>query len=148
MACKCAQVQYTLYPEREADFPSHFSCKVKRMPKKIMVVDDDPNIVDYLVSVFEDHGYLTCRASDGVAAYDVALKENPDLITLDLEMPNQWGPRFYRKLTLEEQFADIPVIVISGLSGIHLAIRRAVATIKKPFDPAEVIQIVRDAIGE
>lgn len=118
------------------------------MPKKIMVVDDDPNIVDYLVSVFEDHGYLTCRASDGIVAYDVAKAEKPDLITLDLEMPNQWGPRFYRKLTQEEEFSDIPVIVISGLSGIHLAIRRAVATIKKPFDPAEVIQIVRDAIGE
>lgn len=118
------------------------------MPKKIMVVDDDPLIVDYLVSVFEDHGYSTCRASDGITAYDVAKKEKPDLITLDLEMPNEWGPRFYRRLTLEEDFSDIPVIVISGLSGIHLAIRRAVATIKKPFDPTEVIQIVRDAIGE
>jgi len=118
------------------------------MPKKIMVVDDDPDIVDYLVSVFEDHGYLTCRASDGLLAYDIALEEKPDLITLDLEMPNEWGPRFYRRLTQEEAFSDIPVIVISGLSGIHLAIRRAVATIKKPFDPDDVIKIVRDAIGE
>lgn len=118
------------------------------MPKKIMVVDDDPNIVDYLVSVFEDHGYETCRAFDGVAAYDVAKAEKPDLITLDLEMPHEWGPRFYRRLTQEDDFSHIPVIVISGLSGIHLAIKRAVATIKKPFDPAEVIQIVRDAIGE
>jgi len=118
------------------------------MPKKLMVVADDPDIVDYLVSVFEDHGYLTCRALDGVSAYDVAMSEKPDLITLDLEMPKEWGPRFFRRLTQEEEFADIPVIVISGLSGIHLAIRRAVATIKKPFDPEDVIKIVRDAIGE
>ncbi|CCO23707.1 DVU0259 family response regulator domain-containing protein [Maridesulfovibrio hydrothermalis] len=118
------------------------------MPKKIMVVDDDPYIVDYLVNVFEDHGYLTCRASDGVSAYDVAMAEKPDLITLDLEMPNEWGPRFYRRLTLEEQFSDIPVIVISGLPGIHMAIKRAVATIKKPFDPTEVIEIVRKALGD
>jgi DNA-binding response OmpR family regulator len=118
------------------------------MPKKIMVVDDDPDIVDYLASVFEDHGYATCRASDGITAYKVAMDEKPDLITLDLEMPQEWGPRFYRRLTQEKEFADIPVIIISGLSGIHLAIRRAVATIKKPFDPNEVIQIVRDAIGE
>lgn len=118
------------------------------MPKKIMVVDDDEAIVDYLVTVFEDHGYCTCRASDGITAYDVALAEKPDLITLDLEMPNEWGPRFYRKLTQTEEFETLPVIVISGLSGIHLAIKRAVATIKKPFDPAEVIQIVRDTIGE
>lgn len=118
------------------------------MPKKIMVVDDDPYIVDYLVNVFEDHGYLTCRASDGLSAYDVAMAENPDLITLDLEMPNEWGPRFYRRLTQEDQFAEIPVIVISGLPGIHMAIKRAVATIKKPFDPTEVIEIVRKALSE
>ena len=118
------------------------------MPKKILVVDDDPDIVDYLVSVLEDHGYLTCRASDGISAYEVAVKERPDLITLDLEMPNEWGPRFYRRLTQEDEFSEIPVVVISGLPGIHLAIRRAVATIKKPFDPTEVITIVRDAIGE
>ncbi len=118
------------------------------MPKKIMVVDDDPFIVDYLVNVFQDHGYQTCRASDGITAFEIAKVERPDLITLDLEMPNEWGPRFYRRLTQEDEFSDIPVIVISGLPGIHLAIRRAVATIKKPFDPGEVIQIVRDAIGE
>ncbi len=117
------------------------------MPKKIMVIDDEA-IVDYLVSVFEDNGYATCRAQDGATAYEVALTEKPDLVTLDLEMPNEWGPRFYRKLTPTDDFVDLPVIVISGLSGIHLAIRRAVATIKKPFDPAEVIQIVRDTIGE
>jgi CheY-like chemotaxis protein len=118
------------------------------MPKKIMVVDDDPDIVDYLISVFEDHGYDTCRASDGISAYEVAMAEKPDLITLDIEMPHEWGPRFYRRLTNEEEFSDIPVIVISGLSGIHLAIRRAVATIKKPFDPVDVIQIVREALGD
>lgn len=118
------------------------------MPKKIMVVDDDPDIVDYLVNVFEDHGYETCRASDGISAFEVAQAEKPDLITLDIEMPHEWGPRFYRRLTNEEEFSDIPVIVISGLSGIHLAIRRAVATIKKPFDPTDVIQIVREALDE
>lgn len=118
------------------------------MPKKIMVVDDDPDIVDYLINVFADHGYETCRASDGRTAFEIAKNEKPDLITLDIEMPNEWGPRFYRRLTTEEEFQDIPVIVISGLSGIHLAIRRAVATIKKPFDPTEVIQIVREALGE
>lgn len=118
------------------------------MPKKIMVIDDDQDIVDYLVSVFADHGYDTCRATDGRTAIDIAKAEKPDLITLDIEMPNEWGPRFYRRLTQDKNFSDIPVIVISGLSGIHLAIRRAVGTIKKPFDPTEVIQMVRDALGE
>ena len=118
------------------------------MAKKIMVVDDDPNIVEYLVSVFEDSGYLTCSASDGTDALEIVQKEHPDLITLDLEMPNEWGPRFYRKMSSLENCKTTPVIVISGLAGIHHAIRNAVATVNKPFDPERVLGIVREALGE
>ncbi len=118
------------------------------MAKKIMVVDDDPAIVDYLTTLFSDNGYATCSAPDGEAALGVVEREKPDLITLDLEMPNEWGPRFYRKLSQKPALKDTPVIVISGLSGIHLAIRRAVATINKPFEPAQVLQIVEQTIGK
>ena len=113
-----------------------------------MVVDDDPNIVDYLVTVFRQHGYATCSASGGVEATEVLLRENPDLITLDLEMPEEWGPRFYRKFSQKPEFKDLPVVVISGLSGIHLAIRKAVATVNKPFNPEQVIDIVEKTIGK
>ncbi|MEF2146607.1 MAG: response regulator [Desulfovibrionaceae bacterium] len=117
------------------------------MNKKIMVVDDDQNIVDYLVTLFEDNGYETCSATDGVEALVVMKDEKPDLITLDLEMPDEWGPRFYRKFNQDPELKDTPVIVISGLSGIHLAIKKAVATVNKPFDPDKVLKIVQDAIG-
>ncbi|MBG0775662.1 MAG: response regulator [Desulfovibrionaceae bacterium] len=117
------------------------------MAKKILVVDDDPSIVEYLVSVFEDNGYATCTATDGGEALEVAKAEKPDLVTLDLEMPHEWGPRFYRKMSQDPGLKETPVIVISGLSGIHLAIRRAVATINKPFEPATVIAAVKEAIG-
>lgn len=118
------------------------------MSKKIMVVDDDPAIVDYLVSLFSDNGYQTCSASDGDKALAVLEREKPDLITLDLEMPNEWGPRFYRKMSQKDEFKELPVIVISGLSGIHLAIRKAVATINKPFDPKQVLEAVEKNIGK
>lgn len=118
------------------------------MAKKIMVVDDDPNIVDYLVNVFTDNGYETCSASDGSLALEIVQNENPDLITLDIEMPNEWGPRFYRKMSQLPECSDTPVIVISGLAGIHHAIRNAVATVNKPFDPEHVVNIVRETIGE
>jgi CheY-like chemotaxis protein len=116
------------------------------MSKKIMVVDDDPNIVDYLVTIFEDNGYETCTAYDGREALEVVKKEKPDLITLDLEMPEEWGPRFYRKYMQDPELKHIPVMVISGLSGIHLAINKAVATIHKPFDPDQVLSIVRESL--
>lgn len=116
-------------------------------PKKIMVVDDDPEIVEYLITVFRERGYATCSATGGVQATEVLIKENPDLITLDLEMPEEWGPRFYHRYVRMPEYKHIPVIVISGLPGIHMAIPKAVATIPKPFDPAEVLRVVEQAIG-
>jgi DNA-binding NtrC family response regulator len=118
------------------------------MPKKIMIVDDDPVIVEYLVSIFQDHGYATCSAEGGENAMAVMEQERPDLVTLDLEMPEEWGPRFYRKFSQKAEFKDLPVVVISGLSGIHLAIRKAVATVNKPFNPEQVIDIVEKTIGK
>ena len=116
------------------------------MAKKILVVDDDPVIVKYLVTLFADNGYETCSASDGVAAFEILKKEKPDLITLDLQLPGEWGPRFYRRLRQDKDLQDIPVIVVSGIDGDH-AIKGAIAFVKKPFDPEKLIGIVRNTIG-
>ena len=117
------------------------------MAKKILVVDDDPVIVKYLVNLFSDNGYEAFSASDGVEAYELLKEQRPDLITLDLEMEKEWGPRFYRKFSKEGEFKDIPVIVISGLPRPELAIRKAVATLAKPFDRDELLKIVAQTIG-
>jgi CheY-like chemotaxis protein len=118
------------------------------MAKKIMIIDDDPNIVSYLQDLFQDNGYTTCTAADGGDGLEMVRAENPDLITLDLEMPKEWGPRFYRKLTQEEgALSRIPVIVISGLTGNKYAVPKAVASLSKPFDRAELLKIVKETIG-
>ncbi len=116
------------------------------MPK-IMIVDDDPNIVTYLTDIFTDNGYETCTAADGSEALEVVKTEKPDLITLDIEMPDEWGPRFYRKLSQDPEFKRIPVVVVSGLAGNKYAIPKAVASLTKPFDPEELLGIVRDVLG-
>ncbi|QTA91369.1 DVU0259 family response regulator domain-containing protein [Desulfonema magnum] len=117
------------------------------MAKKILVIDDDPVTVKYLETVFNDNGYETCSAADGVEAFEVTKKERPDLITLDLEMPEEWGTRFYRKLSKDKAFKDIPVIVISGMASRHLSIKNAVAYLSKPFDRDKLLGIIRGAIG-
>jgi len=116
------------------------------MAKKILIVDDDPNIISYLTDIFGDNGYETCSANSGREALEVARREKPDLITLDLEMPEEWGPRFYRRLSSDPEIMNTPVIVISGLSGNKYAIQKAVACISKPFDRDELLRIVKDAI--
>ena len=117
------------------------------MAKKILIVDDDPVIVRYLTSIFTDNGYETCSAADGLEAMEVLKREKPSLITLDLEMPDEWGPRFYRKYSKLEEYRDLPVIVISGLPGKQHAIRNMVASLGKPFDPDKLMGHVRRAIG-
>ena len=116
------------------------------MKKKILIVDDDPNIVDYLVTLFEDNGYATCSAGNVQDGFEVAKREVPDLIALDLEMPGEWGPRLYRKLSEEKRLKNIPVIVITGFSGSEHAIGKAVASLTKPFDRDELLAIVKESI--
>ena len=116
------------------------------MAYKIMIVDDDPYIVKYMLDILADNGYATCYATDGSEALDIMKREKPDLVTLDLEMPKEWGPRFYRKMSKDAELKKLPVIVISGLSGIHLAIPGAVASFKKPFDPNRLLETIRTTL--
>jgi DNA-binding NtrC family response regulator len=116
------------------------------MAFKIMIVDEDPYIVKYMVDILTDNGYATCSASDGSEALDILKREKPDLVTLDLEMPNEWGPRFYRKMAKDAELKKLPVIVISGLAGIHLAIPGAVASFKKPFDPNKLLETIKETL--
>ena len=111
------------------------------MTHKIMIVDDDPAITRYLDALFRDNGYETCIAEDGKDALAVFREHNPDLITLDLEMPEEWGPRFFRKLSKAKGF-DTPVIVISGLGGRKYSIPKAEAFFAKPFDKDELVSTV------
>lgn len=117
------------------------------MKKKVMIIDDDPVIVNYLETVLSDNGYDTLTASDGLEAREVVDNFKPDLITLDLDMPNEWGPRFYRNLTKNKAYKNIPVIVISGLAGREHSINKAVAFFAKPFNPEDVLKVVKDTIG-
>ncbi len=116
------------------------------MKKKILVIDDDLNVRDYLVSLFEDNDYEVSVAGDVKEGVKQAKAFVPDLITLDIEMPGEWGPRFYRQLSQDPDLKNIPVVVISGLSGHQYAVVKAVASLSKPFDRDELLNIVQDVL--
>ena len=98
------------------------------MTKKILIIDDDPVVVKYLTALLQDNGYATCCAASSQEGLELVKRENPDLITLDLEMPGDWGSRFYRFLRKDKQLRHIPIIVISGLDGDH-AVKAQVAAV-------------------
>ncbi|MBN2227704.1 MAG: response regulator [candidate division Zixibacteria bacterium] len=117
------------------------------MSKKIMIIDDEPDILRFLEQLFQDAGYQTVTAGDGSEGIEIAARERPDLITLDLQMPKDTGTAFYRKIHRDKKLGDIPIIVISGIAGRHLAIRKPVAVFDKPIDKTALLQVIKDTIG-
>lgn len=83
--------------------------------KKILIVEDENDVMTYLKAIFEDNGYDTVTAVDGIEGIKMAKSESPDLITLDLAMPNQSGVRTYRQYRDDENLKNIPVVVITAV---------------------------------
>lgn len=117
------------------------------MAKKVLVIDDEAHIVRYITAFLEDSGYETCSASNGEEGMTVLKQEKPDLVTLDLQMPGDTGTRFYRNMTKDKDFKNIPVIVISGIPGRHLAVSKPFAVFEKPIDRDALLASVKQAIG-
>jgi CheY-like chemotaxis protein len=118
------------------------------MTKTILIIDDEADVRTFLAAVLKKHGYETATAGNGHEGLEVARSLRPALVTLDLMMPNQSGTDFYRNLVKDKDLRDTPIIVISGLPGRHLAVRKPQAVFDKPIDPDEFIAAVRKALGE
>jgi two-component system phosphate regulon response regulator PhoB len=84
--------------------------------KKILIVDDEPDVVAYVGKFLEDHGLHVISASDGKQGFARAKAELPDLIVLDIVMPKDTGVRMYRDLHEDTQTRQIPVIMLTGIS--------------------------------
>ncbi len=117
--------------------------------KKILVIDDDPDIVTFLTTLLEDNGYATCSATDGKEGLEKTRSERPDLILLDITMPEQSGVRYYRNVREDPDLKSIPVIIVTGVMEefrrfIHT--RRQVPPpdgyFSKPVDKKELLDTV------
>jgi CheY-like chemotaxis protein len=129
------------------------------LPKKILIVDDEPDVCVYLDRLFRENGYETSCARDGEEAGANLAKSRPDLITLDLSMPNKSGVRFYRDLKSDESLRRIPVVLVTGVTGPGGAAdterfyqtRRHIPPpegfVPKPVDPAEILALVERLLG-
>ena len=125
--------------------------------KKILIVDDEPYVVAYLRALFKDNGFEVITATDGKEAYDKAVSETPDIISLDITMPEESGLRTYKDLQENEATRDIPVIVVTGISYGHKSFERFLQTRKqfpppaaffeKPIDRDELLKKTREILG-
>ncbi len=122
--------------------------------KKILVVDDEPDMVEWLTTFFEDNGFTTVSASSGMEAFSKAKSERPDLITLDISMDQESGMKALRNLQETEATTAIPIIIVTGVSpdlkrfierNKHLEM--PAAFMEKPVDRDELLRKVRELIG-
>ena len=114
------------------------------MAKKILVVDDEKKIVDILKAYLERDGYRVSATYDGRSALELARSNSPDLIILDLMLPEVSGWDVCRELRRE---SDVPIIMLTArddttdkIIGLELG---ADDYVTKPFDPKEIISRVR-----
>jgi twitching motility two-component system response regulator PilH len=89
------------------------------MKKKILIIDDEPDIVMYLKILLEDHNYTVISAPDGQAGFDLAKKEQPDLICLDVMMPRKTGVTLYQEIKTDQELKDVPCIIISAYESAY-----------------------------
>lgn len=121
-------------------------------PKKILVVDDEERVREMLSFRLKLFGYQVVEASNGQEALDVAAREKPDLVLLDIMMPGLDGFQVCSRLRRNEATKDIPVVVLTAKADAK-DVTRAVNSgasdyVVKPYDPMVLQRKVARNLGE
>ena len=117
------------------------------MTKRILIIDDDPAMVDFLEEFFQDNDYETAVAFNGHEGLEKAKAEKPDLVTLDMDMPKKGGTLFYAGLRRNPTLKDVPVIVISGVGPRPPSLTKDVPVLTKPVSNDLLLEQVRALLG-
>jgi two-component system response regulator VicR len=117
----------------------------------IVYIEDDTEMIDLVTLILNRRGYLVKGANGGRQGLDLVQKEPPDLILLDLMMPDLDGWDLYQQLKANEATKDIPVIIITAKAqaidrvlGLHIA--KVEDYISKPFRPQELIESIEKVL--
>jgi len=118
--------------------------------KRVLIIDDEPDTQIYFSNLLQDNGFDTVIAENGEEGLKKVRGAKPDLITLDMSMPETSGVRCYRELRDNEEWKSIPVIVITGISEAFrgfISSRKQVPPpdgyLSKPVDEEQLLKMVR-----
>ena len=130
------------------------------MDKRILIVDDEDQVREYVSTVLEENGYTPLFARNGEEATDIIRQNRPDLVIMDILMPKQGGIKMYREMKSTDSFKDIPVVIYSGIAKRTFLRTQATrakmggrrvpepeAYIEKPAKPEYLAKIVKQVLG-
>jgi CheY-like chemotaxis protein len=122
--------------------------------KKILIIEDEKDVLAYFEALFQDNGYDTVVAEDGVKGFELAKSEKPDLIALDVTMPKQSGLKTYRLYKRDSELKHIPVIIITAgddsfklIFDEHMEVAPPEGIFDKPFDPHKLLKAVAELLS-
>jgi CheY-like chemotaxis protein len=128
------------------------------MAKKVLIVDDEPDAVDFTQEIVEGEGYTVVTASDGSKGLAAMRRENPDLVILDVQMPDMDGFEVFQAMKKDKALKKIPVVMLTGIRekvGIGFSAdemkdymgERPNDYIEKPIDPVKLKAALDKILG-
>ena len=127
------------------------------MGKKILIVDDEPEQIDFASTLLEENGYVPISATNGIDGMKKVKTERPDLILLDILMPERGGIGMYQDLRQSEETKNIPVVIVTGIARggrfeeFMLTQGQDIPSpdgyVEKPMNPEVVLQLVSDLLS-
>jgi DNA-binding response OmpR family regulator len=123
-----------------------------RTKKMILCIEDEAEMIDLIRLILTRRGFDVRGANGGKEGLEIIRRDHPDLILLDLMMPDMDGWEVYQQMKADESTKDIPVIVVTAKAqsidkvlGLHIA--KVDDYIAKPFSPQELMESVDNVLG-
>jgi two-component system response regulator VicR len=126
---------------------------VSEQSKKILYIEDESVMIELVRLILGGRGFEVVGAANGRDGLEIAGRESPDLILLDLMMPDIDGWQVYRQLKAHPDLKNTPVIVVTAKAQpidkvLGLSIAKVDDYITKPFEPKELLRSVRRVLGQ
>ena len=124
----------------------------ENQPRRVVVIEDDPEMIELVKLILAKDGFDVAGANNGRDGLGVIEESQPDVVLLDLMMPDMDGWEVYQSMKAQDSMKNIPVIIITAKAqsidrvlGLHIA--KVDDYITKPFSPSELLTSVRKVIA-
>jgi two-component system, OmpR family, response regulator VicR len=121
-------------------------------PKKIICIEDEPEMIDLVKLILSRYGYEVIGANGGRSGLEAIRRHKPDLVLLDLMMPDMDGWEVYQQMKADSEMKEIPVIVVTAKAqsidkvlGLHIA--KVDDYVTKPFGPDDLRNSIERVLG-